>query len=141
MSHFPTQLLHITNGLFGPHPMDGYFMRVSLAPFELEGALIETSARLDGVHLPTNDLNELADHSLNFQINPDAGYIDGSIYMDGAHHPVDVRQIIFGKMDADRIEARFVTEIDFAFEGLGDYAKTPWTFSVMLAWTDEAQNA
>ena len=141
MSLFPIHLLNVTDGLFGPHPIAGCFVRIFIAPFDLDGVVVKTSVRLDGVDLPNSDMRALAGQTLNAPINPEAGYIDGSIYIDGAHHPVDVRQIIFGKVEHEKINASFVTEIDFTFEGLGDYQKTPWTFSAMLAWTDEAQNA
>ena len=117
------------------------FIRVPLKPFALEGATIETSVRLDFVRLPATDLDALSHRTFDFALNPDEGYIDGSIYMDGAHHPVDVSKIAFGRAVDDTIHAAFTSVIDFAFEGLSDFGKTPWSFETEIAWTSEAQPA
>ena len=48
---------------------------------------VETSIRLDGIDLPSNP-KALAGRTCDFPVNPEDGYIDGSIYFFAAHHPV-----------------------------------------------------
>jgi hypothetical protein len=141
MALFPIDLLKTDKGIFGPSPAQGCFIRVSIAPFALNGETIETAARFDGIRLPDHDLQSLAGRSLIFPINPADGYIDGSIYINGAHHPIDVSEIRFGLAGEGMITASIICEIDFAFEGLGDFGKTPWTIDVTLRWDNEAQTA
>lgn len=125
----------------GTHPFEGYFIRVPLEPFQFFGDTVSTSVRLDRVSLPTSDLAKLSGQTQTFPLNPEDGYIDGSIYVGNGHHPLDVQQITFGKADKKSINAVIDCAIDFEFEGLEDFEKTAWKFEVILGWTDEPQNA
>ena len=141
MRKFDTKLLVLGRGEFGPHPLAGLFIRIPLDPFRLDGATVKTSVRLDFVRLPDVRWDALAHQTFQFPQNPEAGFIDGSMYIDGAHHPIDVTKVAFGQVTGGAIRATFTSVIDFAFEGLGDFVKTPWTFAALLAWTSEAQTA
>ncbi|MFN3165431.1 MAG: hypothetical protein ACE37H_00035 [Phycisphaeraceae bacterium] len=70
-------------------------IRIPLAPFDLDDQSIETVLVLEQIRLPTVDRSRLCGRSFDFPSNPQAGYIDGSIYIDHAHHPVDVSSIHF----------------------------------------------
>ncbi|TOG55084.1 hypothetical protein CGI98_24375, partial [Vibrio parahaemolyticus] len=56
----------------------------------------ETVISLDGINLPIEP-NELTGRTFTFPINPDDGYIDGSVYFFSAHSPVDITEIKFGE--------------------------------------------
>ena len=46
--------------------------------------------------------------------------LEGSIYLRGAHHPVDLRGVAFGKIDAGgALPVTIDADIDFDFEGAG----------------------
>lgn len=99
--------------------------------FALAGAAGKAS-RLDQVRLPNSAFARLAGQSLVFPLNPQAGYIDGSIYLDGAHHPVDVSKITFGANTIDGLEIEIEAQLILEFEGLGPYRNTPWTLNSLL---------
>jgi hypothetical protein len=141
VARFPSELLHPEIGFMGPHPLKGYFIRVPLKPFQLLGDTVKTSARLDCVSLPTSDLSKLSDQALTYPLNPEGDYIDGSIYIGGAHHPPDVVEIFFGKGNGNCIKAVIACNINFEFEGLENFRKTAWKLEAMLGWTDEPQTA
>lgn len=110
----------------------GFSIEVPLAPFTLDGNILETKIRLEDVRLPTIDITKLAGKSFLFPTNPKPGYIDGSVYIEGAHHPVDVRSIRFGRTVRDAIEAELDVRFVFEFEGLGDYRNTSLTLLTHL---------
>jgi hypothetical protein len=58
------------------------------------------------------------------------GFIDGSIYLDGVHHPVDVTQLYFSNSSV-----KMVGVFVFEFEGLGDYCNTSFEFIVPIEST------
>ncbi len=99
--------------------------------FALAGAAGK-ALRLDQVQLPNSDFAHYAGQSLAFPLNPHAGYIDGSIYLDGAHHRVDVSKITFGTKTIDGLEIEIEAQRIFEFEGLGPYRNTPWTLNSLL---------
>ncbi|TOB14884.1 hypothetical protein CGK11_24915, partial [Vibrio parahaemolyticus] len=75
-------------------------LEIGIEPFELSlddySEKIETVISLNGINLPT-ELNELAGRTFTFPVNPDDGYIDGSVYFFAAHSPVDITEIKFGE--------------------------------------------
>jgi hypothetical protein len=141
LSKFPIALLQTDKGLFGPHPLEGYFIRIPIAAFSLESETVDTALRLDCVVLPTSHLQALSGSTLSFPTNPDDGFIDGSIYIGSGHHPIDVHEIKFAVTDGNSIQATITCEIDFEFEGLYDFEKTAWKFEALLEWTDKPQHA
>lgn len=141
MTPFPTTLLVTDIGQFGPSLSGGCFIRVPIQPFALNGQNFQTSLRLDDILLPSHNLTCLSKTEVVFPVNPELGYIDGSMYLDGAHHPVDVRHMKFGLAEGRTISTHITSDIDFGFEGFADFAKTPWIFDVLLTWTDEVQVA
>lgn len=117
---------------------DSLSIHVPLAPFrlpiyspyegeeEMEWEEVTTSLRLDFVRLPSAELPDLAGRTLNFPKNPEPGYLDGSLYIEHAHHPADVTQIRFGALTDEGLEAEMEVELCFEFEGLGDYRDAAW---------------
>jgi len=101
---------------------DDVSIEINLKPFELiiddYSEDIETSIRLDGINIPSNP-NLLEEKEFNFPINPNEGYIDGSVYFFAAHNPVDVTKIIFGKIKENRLPVTMYTNWELEFEGTG----------------------
>jgi hypothetical protein len=131
MRNFPVELLKPLPGLLFDDSL-GIDIEIPFSPFTLDDALVETSMRLDGVILPMTDLQVLSGQVFHFPVNPEPGYIDGSIYIEHAHHPTNVTWILFGHAEGDSIEAKFQVHFLFEFEGLGDYSNTSATVTSRL---------
>jgi len=80
--------------------------------------LIETEIGLEFIDLPGSDLGALAGRTFDFPVNPDDGYIDGSVYLGGVHNPVDVTRIEFGAAQDQSIDAVLHAAFDFTQEGV-----------------------
>ena len=94
-----------------------YKIEIGLKPFIIEDETVETSIVLGFIDLKISELKEIENKTFHFPINPEKGYIDGSIYLFDVHNPFDVKQITFAKFKDNMIEATFLFNIDFEFEG------------------------
>ena len=81
----------------------------------------ETSIRLDGIDFPSTSLDQLERKIFVFPTNPEPGYIDGSVYIEHAHHPADVTRIEFGDVSAGVAQATIDARFVLSFEGLQNY--------------------
>lgn len=93
-----------------------YSIEISLQEFEFEGNKIETTIVLDFIKMKIVKLEDLQFRTFKFPVNPNDGYIDGSIYLMNVHNPFDVTEIEFGKLVNNTIEAKIQYQIDFEFE-------------------------
>ncbi|MEU0497155.1 hypothetical protein [Mycobacterium sp. NPDC006124] len=93
-------------------PADPTTYRLGVAGPEI----VHTRLRLDFISLPAAHLAELGGRSFAFPVNPEDGYIDGSIYLGQAHNPVDVTEIDFGSILEAGITARLCASFDFTQE-------------------------
>jgi len=66
-----------------------------------------------------NNPNKLVRKKYNFPVNPVLGYIDGSVYLFSAHHPVDVIGIEFGDVVSGRMVVTLETSWVLEFEMSG----------------------
>lgn len=82
---------------------DTGWIRVILEPFVFNTETYETTIRLDGVEGLDDRLLHSAGKRMLFPINPQSGYIDGSIYFHGRHHSVDVYELEFGLHTGDTV--------------------------------------
>lgn len=126
MQEFPVEKLKPLPSRLSTEPI-GLSIEIPLAPFTLDGEVVETAIHLGGVSLPTADVLKLAGRTFSFPVNPKTGYIDGSVYIQHAHHPVDVTSIRFGHTAGGAVEAEFEMLFVFEFEGLDDYRNTSCT--------------
>ncbi len=99
VENFPIEKLKFTSAKISG--VDGdVSLEIGIEPFELSlddySETIETVISLNGINLPT-ELNELTGRTFTFPVNPDDGYIDGSVYFFAAHSPVDITEIKFGE--------------------------------------------
>ncbi|MBI1770964.1 MAG: hypothetical protein HYR68_01095 [Burkholderiales bacterium] len=84
----------------GPDSLVAIHIRLSIL---IAGEKQQTSIRLDHIPGLNVDPRKLAGHSFAFPANPAEGYIDGSMYLQGRHHPVDVTALHFGNEHAMQI--------------------------------------
>ncbi|MEV6926158.1 hypothetical protein AB0M46_16905 [Dactylosporangium sp. NPDC051485] len=80
--------------------------------------LIKTAIRGEFIDLPGSDLTALSGRTFEFPINPHPGYIDATIYLRGAHNPVDITRIEFGMARSQYIDAALHAAFDFTQEGV-----------------------
>lgn len=131
---FPTELLRVTQ-VEATH--DGAHMALSLhlAPFELtlegETETWTTRAEFTLIELPATAA-DLAGRTFDFPANPNGNYIDGSIYLYHAHHPVDATRLSFGEITDQGLPLQMTTRMVLSFEGLPGYDDTDWTVDVLL---------
>ncbi len=108
MSVFPIDKLNPISGRIEGVESDAS-ITIDIHPFSLqiyegEGAeKIITSLRLSSVKLPTLDIKKLQNRAYKFPLNSHEDHIDGSIYVEHAHHPVDVNCLKFGSFDGSLI--------------------------------------
>ena len=143
MQKFPIDKLKPLPGyLWGPE--DRLCITVPLQPFSLvieedgDEITFETSLRLDGVKLSSDCFGVLAGRTFTFPVNPKDGYIDGSIYIDHAHHAVDITAIRFGSLVGNAIEIELEGDLNFEFEGLGNFANTHWVCQTYMSRSNAA---
>ncbi len=97
-------------------------IEIHLEPFELRiddyQEAVETSIRLDGIGIPI-DPSLLEEKVFEFPINPNDGYIDGSVYFLAVHNPVDVTHIEFGEIVNDTLPIVLTINWVLEFEKTG----------------------
>lgn len=106
---------------------------ILLRPFLREGEIVDTSIRLEGIDLPSNLLRDLAGKAFEFPVNPDDGYIDGSIYLESAHHPVDVTSLNFSASRDGQLTLVVKGAYVFDFEGLDGLGRVPFTLAAAIS--------
>ncbi|MDN7133705.1 hypothetical protein JNO04_15270 [Halomonas sp. MC140] len=121
MEKFPTKVLRVRGAKLSGN--DGEIsIEFDLEPFnfEVDGYQdrADTSIRLDGISLP-NDPTSLEEQEFTFPVNPEAGYIDGSVYILAAHNPVDVTKLRFGKLKGKTLPVDVESLWDMEFECTG----------------------
>ncbi|MEU4828796.1 hypothetical protein AB0H37_43735 [Actinomadura sp. NPDC023710] len=94
-----------------PFSADNEYAPETFRPGQAGPELIKTEFRLDYISLPAEDLSELSGRTFTFRVNPEEGYIDGSIYMVATHNPVDITRIEFGQATNEEIPATLHAEL------------------------------
>jgi hypothetical protein len=112
-----------------------------LAPFELDGEVMETSVRLDLINCGVDAWRKVEHQTFTFPVNPTPGCIDGSIYLGGAHHPADVTRIAFGPIRESRVAVELDVRFDFTYEGLTQLGTPDVTWRVELVCDPDALDA
>ena len=88
-------------------------INITLEDFNYKNQNQQTYISFEFIELPIKSYNELQNNTYNFPINPENGYIDGSIYINGSHNPIDVIEISFSKTAKNFIYAHFKAIISF----------------------------
>ncbi|XTQ94040.1 hypothetical protein ACQR5W_19665 [Xanthomonas sacchari] len=108
-------------------------LEILLCPFLHAGEIVDTAIRLDGIALPSLRLGELAGQRVDFPRNPQDGYIDGALYLFGAHHPVDVDTLTFHLSRDGQLTLVAKGAYAFDVEGLDDLGTVPFTLAARLS--------
>jgi len=127
MDAFPIKALRPRHAILSGEP-GCVSITILIKPFVWDAEITDTSIRLDGIELPSVHLADLAGKSFTFPINPEEGYIDGSIYLGSAHHPVDVTALSFPRARDGGLSVVVRGTYVFEHEGLADLRNTPFTF-------------
>jgi hypothetical protein len=133
MEHFSPKQLKPFHAILDGTPPSHVSIDILMLPFLWNQEIVNTSIRLDGIDLPSNMLRDLAGKSFEFPINPNEGYIDGSIYLEYTHHPVDVTSLHFSKSRDGGLKLIVKGVYVFDFEGLDDLGKIPFTLAVPVS--------
>ncbi|MGB4812802.1 MAG: hypothetical protein WBP13_10055 [Methylophilaceae bacterium] len=132
MENFPLSVLKPRHAILSGEPHHAS-LQILLIPFFWKSELVDTSIQLDGIDLPSIHLSDLADRSFNFPLNPDENAIDGSIYLDSSHHPVDVSSIGFVRSRHDGLKVLIKGTYVFEFERLDQYSNTPFNLGISVS--------
>ena len=108
-------------------------IKILMNPFLRDQKIVDTSIRLDAINLPSNMLRDLEGKSFEFPTNPNDGYIDGSIYLENSHHPVDVTSLNFSKSRDGQLTLIVKGVYVFDFEGLDSLGNTPFTLAATVS--------
>lgn len=134
MSGFPHHLLAATGAHCQPcsGPAGLAALTIALRPFLLEERQVDTCIRLDGIALDLRDPRRQAGSRHRFPVNPQPGYIDGSLYLQHRHVPLDVTALAFGTPDAQGMPLQLAGTLVFSAAGLTAWADTPLTLDFVL---------
>jgi len=132
MEPFPIKALKPRHAVLSGEP-GCISINILMRPFLWIEEIVDTSLRLDDIELPSLDLADLAGKAFAFPINPEDGYIDGSIYIAGVHHPVDVTALSFPRDGNGGLTVVVEGTYVFEYEGLADLPDTPFTFSTSIS--------
>jgi hypothetical protein len=127
MKKFPVNLIQPVKCALVEH-IGNASIEISLLPFVFNDVVVETSIHLSNVAIPSVSMAELNGRTFDFPVNPVVGYIDGSIYLDGVHHPVDITQLSFSNSSV-----KMVGVFVFEFEGLANYRNTSFELIAPIA--------
>jgi hypothetical protein len=100
------------NPSIGLKPTLFFDIHIPIVPFAWNGETATTSARLDFIDFKIREWDDLPEKAFPFPVNPSRGYIDGSIYLDHTHYPMDVTRISFQKRGIDSIVGAFTWSVD-----------------------------
>lgn len=78
----------------------GSSIHIPVTPFLYQKDVIETELTALNITVP-HTIEEIDGKFFHFPVKHNKGYIDGSIYFDHAHNPVDIPTITFGKYNEE----------------------------------------
>jgi len=121
MKTFPIENISYTKAVLSGQSGE-VSIEITIAPFQLktdgDGESINTSIVLEGIDISSQP-GELEGKTFDFPVNPEDGYIDGSIYFLSAHSPVDVAKIEFGKIESGQLPIKLKSSWALEFENTG----------------------
>ena len=115
-----------------------YDIELPLQPVEYDGEVEHTCVRLEFIQFGLVGWRDLVGQSFTFPRNPTPGYVDSSVYLAGAHNPVDLGTIRFGELNGNALPASIDLQLDFAYEGPEQLGIMAASWSVVLMF-DPAQ--
>lgn len=134
MLKFPTEAIKATEARYSAQsgPFGHASISVGLAPFQFDTETHETSLRCDQVELNLDDFPALAGKTFEFPLNPEPGYIDGSLYLFGVHVVFLTKSLSFGQIGEETIPLRIDGTLEFSSSGLPEYEDVVLTLETTL---------
>ncbi len=114
---------------------------IPITPFTFEEETVEASVRLEFIDFGVTDWRLLCDKSFDFPVNPEEGYIDGSMHLGNAHNPADATRIAFGEFRESSVEVVLDITFDFTYEGPSKLGKPSFKWRVVLNFDPDALDA
>lgn len=108
-------------------------IEIPLESFEYEGETQDTAVRLDFIEFDVTDWRELLGRTFAFPTKPTPGYIDGSMYLAGAHNPAGVTVIRCRTVENNLLKAEIDIRFDFTYEGPEELGVVAVSWPVELA--------
>lgn len=105
-------------GQFNKEEGNYYSIVLPVSKFILDNEIISTSVQMYAIEL-TETLQNYIGKTVSFPLNPNDGYIDGSVYLKNAHNPVDVPKFKFLSIGKDILELELTMKFDFEYESIG----------------------
>lgn len=121
--HWPAHLDHPVAGTWSitiplePFSADDEYEPTTFRPGPGGPEPVTTEISLDHIRMPATGLEALSERVFTFPVNPERGYIDGSVYLVATHCPVDVTRIEFGPAAPGHITATLHAHFDFGAAG------------------------
>lgn len=107
-------------------------IHIFMEPFIYQDEIVSPIIRLDDIDLPSTKLCNLVNKSLIFT----QGDLSGSIYLGGAHHPVDVIGLSFFLSRQNKLTVLVKGIYDFEYEGLDGVANEAFVLNTLLSSCD-----
>lgn len=107
-------------------------IHIYMEPFIYQDKIVSPIIRLDDIDLPTTKLCNLVNKPLTFT----QGDLSGSIYLGGAHHPVDVIGLSFFLSRQNKLTVLVKGIYDFEYESLDGVTNEEFVLNTLLSCCD-----
>ena len=110
----------------GIDPRLEFFIEIAFQPFQWQEQELSPILRINGLVVEgARDWRALSDQSYQFPYAPKPGALDAGIHLFHVQNPADVTAIEFGKADANKLDVKFSTEVDFEIEADCEWEQVP----------------
>ena len=107
-------------------------IHIFMEPFIYQDEIVSPIICLDDIDLPSTKLCLLINKFLTFT----QGDLSGSIYLGGAHHPVDVTGLSFFLSRQNKLNVLVKGIYDFEYEGLDGVVNEAFVLNTLLSCCD-----
>ncbi|WP_168409120.1 hypothetical protein [Acinetobacter indicus] len=107
-------------------------IHIFMEPFIYQDEIVSPIICLDDIDLPSTKLCLLINKFLTFT----QGDLSGSIYLGGAHHPVDVTGLSFFLSRQNKLNVLVKGIYDFEYEGLDGVVNEAFVWNTLLSCCD-----
>ncbi|MFZ4927998.1 hypothetical protein [Chryseobacterium sp. Mn2064] len=115
---FSVEKLEFQKGSLWLQEESSYTIDIPVSSFILDGEVVKTSVRLDFIHLAEPPISYVG-KTVEFPVNPEEGYVDGSIYLRSCHNPADLTRLKFLQLDNETLTVEISLTFDFEYEDIG----------------------
>ncbi|ENU21316.1 hypothetical protein F994_00160 [Acinetobacter bohemicus ANC 3994] len=132
MSTFNTKNLIAKHAIIFSSTDSEISIHIFIEPFIYQDEIISPTIRLDNIDLPSTKLCDLANRSFTFTQED----INGSIFLDGSHHPVDVLDLSFFLSRQNKLTIVVKGIYVFEYEGFDDLPNEAFVLSTLVSSCD-----